>query len=139
MRILMLKDLSTLNNSTNNIEDSFEILKGFLLNDDTEAFLAEENAFWKNKDFIKCNKHWVDSIDKTKIEIRSNEHPPAHFHVKIAEFESSYDIQDCWYMIGNLPRQYEKKVILRYRNGGKEKLIEKRNQTRPEHCKVWKI
>jgi hypothetical protein len=101
--------------------------------------LGEEKMFWQTDDRIKCNKHWVDSIDKTKIEVRSNEHPPAHFHVKIAEFESSYDISDCKYMKGNLPRNYEKKVILWHKNWWKEKLIEKRNQTRPEHCKVWKI
>lgn len=135
----MLKDLENLNKITLDPELSFEVLKEFLLDESTEAFLQEEQAFGINEDFIKTNKHFVDNIDKTKIEIRSNEHPPAHFHVRIAEYESSYAIQNCWYMIGNLPRNYEKKVILWYKNGWKEKLIQKRNQTRPEHCKVWKI
>ena len=134
----MTKDLELLNKKFP-LEFCFEILKDFLLDESTEAFLAEEHAFGINEDFIKCNKHLVDNIDKTKIEVRSNEHPPAHFHVKIAEYESSYDIENCKHINGNLPRNYEKKVILRYRNGGKEKLIEKRNQTRPENCPVWKI
>lgn len=135
----MLEDLVKSNNLAKNTDESFEILKSFLADESIEAFLEEENAFGISRDFIKSNKHFVDKLDSIKIEVRSNEHVPAHFHVHLAECEWSYEILNCSKMNWNIPRKYEKKIILWYKNWWKEKLIEKWNTTRPENCSVWKI
>lgn len=135
----MIEDLFDFNSSAENLEDSLQILKDFLADESLEAFLKAEKAFWIERDFIKSNKHFVDNIDSIKIEVRSNEHAPAHFHVHLAECEWSYEILNCNKMNWNIPRKYEKKIILWYKNWWKEKLIERWNSTRPENCIVWKI
>ncbi len=138
-KIIMIEDLFDFNNSAKNLEDSLQILKDFLADESLEAFLKEEKAFGIERDFIKSNNHFIDNIDSIKIEVRSNEHIPAHFHVHLSECEWSYEILNCNKMNWNIPRKYEKKIILWYKNWWKEKLIERWNSTRPENCSVWKI
>ncbi|MDD4530456.1 MAG: DUF4160 domain-containing protein [Candidatus Gracilibacteria bacterium] len=138
-KIMMIEDLVEFNNYSVNLEAILKILKDFLEDESLEAFLKEEKAFGIERDFIKSNKHFIDKIDSIKIEIRSDEHPPAHFHVILAEYEGSYDILNCNKMNGNIPRKYEKKIVLWHKYGGKEKLIEKWNLTRPENCNVGNI
>ena len=135
----MIKELVELNSASENLEESIEILKDFVMDEWTQAILWEDNIFWYDTDCISLQKHLVDRIDKSKIEIYSNEHPPAHFHFKVWGYKWSYDIKSCGKMNGDIPNKYEAKIKLWYRNWWKEKLTEKWNSTRPENCPVGKI
>lgn len=139
MRIVMVSELKEWNLNSSNLEESLGILKDFLIDEWTQAVLAEDNIFWYETDSISLQKHLVGKVDWVKIEVRSNEHVPPHFHVILAEYEWSYEIKDCNKMNWDIPKKYEKKIILWYRNWWKEKLIEKWNSTRPESCPVGKI
>jgi Domain of unknown function (DUF4160) len=135
-RIAMISDLDKLNS----MDDAFEVLKNFIADESTEAFLDwEDNFFWKPWDFIIMKKHLVDKIQGIKIEIRSDEHVPPHFHVIINEYEGSYAIKSCEKLEWNISKQHEKKIKLWFKYWWKEKLIEKWNWTRPSNCEVWKI
>lgn len=139
-KILMLSNLASLNQKAKNIEESFNILSDFLSDENTEAFLDwEENFFWRPWDFIIDKKHYVDRINNIKIEVRSNEHAPPHFHINFWDYEWSYEIENCNKLNWSVPKTYEKKIKMWFKYWWKDKLIEKWNNTRPENCKVWKI
>ena len=138
--IMMINEIQFLNEKSKDITQSFDILKEFIIDQSSEAFLdGEDNFFWKQGDFIIIKKHLVEKLDKSKIEIYSNEHPPAHFHFNIWNYKSSYTIEGCKKINWEIPKQYEKKMKLWYKYWWKDKLIEKWNETRPSNCTVWKI
>ncbi len=81
-----------------NLDESLRLLEIFLSQENTEAFLKEEeNIFGKSEDFIIEKKHLVGMIpdSKIKVEIFSCEEGVPHFRVKIAEFTAKYDIKNC--------------------------------------------
>ncbi|MBP7806562.1 DUF4160 domain-containing protein [Candidatus Gracilibacteria bacterium] len=125
-----------------NLDESLRLLEIFLSQENTEAFLKEEeNIFGKSEDFIIEKKHLVGMIpdSKIKVEIFSCEEGVPHFRVKIAEFTAKYDIKNCNLIEGELPNQYRKKVLYWYRKGpNKQLLIDIWNQTRPDGCQVGK-
>ena len=51
-------------------------------------------AYIYNGSFVEA-KHLVDKLGKIKIEIYSNEHPPAHFHISANGYKASLAIDDC--------------------------------------------
>ncbi len=137
---MKITDLECLNKNSRALEESFWILKSFLSDESTEAFIDwEENFFWKPWDFIVVKEHLVDKIDNIKIEVRSDEHAPPHFHIMINEYEWSYKIEDCNKLEWNISKKFEKKVKLWFKLWWKHKLIEYWNSTRPTNCEVWKI
>lgn len=138
-RISMIEDLTRRNAKNIDPNLSLEILATFLADESVEVFFAEECAFGIERDFIKHNRHLVERTDGIKIEVYSDEHTPPHFHIKIAEYEWSYTIDNCEKLVWNIMRKHEKKIVLRHKNWWKEKLIEKWNATRPEKCPVGKI
>ena len=139
MRIVMIKELQNLNSTSKTLDESIDILKDFIMDEWTQAILADDNIFWIKDDCISLQKHLVDKIDKAKIEVYSDEHPPAHFHFIVWENKWSYSIKECTKINGDISSKHEKKLILWYRNWWKVKLIEKWNNTRPTDCTVWKI
>ena len=44
---------------------------------------------------IHIQVHLVDKLGKIKIEIYSNEHPPAHFHISANGYKASLAIDNC--------------------------------------------
>lgn len=85
------------------------------------------------------NEKLVDVYENLKIIIESDEHPPAHFHIKINGKKASFDIESCNKLDGSLSPNEEKKIKKWYNTtGAKELLIKIWNETRPSDCSVGK-
>ncbi|QHJ13979.1 hypothetical protein FX988_04260 [Paraglaciecola mesophila] len=77
----------------------------------------------------------VEKIGGLKIEIYSNEHPPPHFHVKSANINASFTIEDCFKLNGKIDSSDYKKIKYWHKRA-KTRLIEAWNNTRPTNCIV---
>ena len=53
----------------------------------------------------------VAVVDGVKIELYFDEHPPPHFHVKIAGYRAQVSIDALSVIRGELPRPYFRKVV----------------------------
>jgi len=53
----------------------------------------------------------VAIVDGVKIMFYANEHPPAHFHAKIAEFQAVVDIDSVTIVAGRLPPAQTRSVL----------------------------
>ena len=53
----------------------------------------------------------VAIVDGVKIMLYANEHPPAHFHAKIAEFQAVVDIDSVTIVAGRLPPVQARSVL----------------------------
>jgi hypothetical protein len=53
----------------------------------------------------------VAIVDGVKIMFYANEHPPAHFHAKIAEFQAVVDIDSPTITAGRLPPAQIRSVL----------------------------
>jgi len=63
-----------------------------------------------------------------------------HFHVKSAEIDVAFRISDCALLRGSIDRKTRELIDYWYRNlGGRPKLIEVWNKTRPKDCPVGEI
>ncbi|KPV93227.1 hypothetical protein AN395_00353 [Pseudoalteromonas sp. P1-30] len=80
-------------------------------------------------------KQLVEKVGGLKIEIYSNEHPPPHFHVKSANINASFAIEDCLKLNGKVDTSDYKKIKYWHKRA-KPKLIEAWNNTRPTNCVV---
>ena len=102
------------------------------------ADFLHSGAYICNGSFVEA-KHLVDKLGKIKIEIYSNEHPPAHFHIVSGENNASFAIDDCE-LLKN--KGFSPKVIKNIQDWflySKDRLIEVWNETRPSDCTVGKI
>jgi hypothetical protein len=81
------------------------------------------------------NEELVDAYKGLKISIKSDEHPPAHFHVKCQKINASFSIEDCNKIAGELAPN-ELKNLKRWYSNNKQKLIDVWNRTRPSDCTV---
>lgn len=85
-------------------------------------------------------KHFVGLVDgKLRAEIRADEHPPPHFHVRYDDEDASY----CLMTGKRLPNvhgleRYDKTVYFWWKRNF-EKLVIKWNSTRPGDCPVGEI
>lgn len=77
----------------------------------------------------------VDRINGLKIYIYANEHPPPHFHVRAADFDAVFALDDCSLIRGTVNRK-TRDLIEFYHASAKEKLIDVWNRTRPTDCAV---
>jgi hypothetical protein len=53
----------------------------------------------------------VAIVDGVRIMFYANEHPPAHFHAKIAEFQAVVDIDRVTIVAGRLPPAQTRSVL----------------------------
>ena len=53
----------------------------------------------------------VAIVDGVKIMFYANEHPPAHFHAKIAEFQTVVDIESVRIVADRLPPAQSRSVL----------------------------
>ena len=77
----------------------------------------------------------VDRIDGLKIYIYANEHSPPHFHVRAADLDAVFTLNDCSLIRGTVNRK-TRDLIEFYHARAKEKLIDVWNRTRPTDCIV---
>lgn len=84
-------------------------------------------------------KKLVEKYNGIKIEIYSNEHPPAHFHISANGYKASLAIDDCRVLENS---GFSSKVIKNIQDWflhSKDRLIEVWNETRPSDCVVGRI
>jgi hypothetical protein len=73
----------------------------------------------------------------TVVDIYANEHAPCHFHVKNADINACFRIDNCELIEGKISKENIAKVKYWYNKfNGKQKLIEAWNETRPTNCPV---
>ena len=81
----------------------------------------------------------IDLINnKIKIEIRTNDHLPPHFHVSIDEQEAAFTIMGCNQMNGYIENKYLKSIKKWYKKN-RNVLICQWNLTRPSDKEYTKI
>ncbi len=77
----------------------------------------------------------VDTIRGLSIEIYSKEHAPPHFHVRSANVDASFKIEDCSILKGKISESDYKAVRFWY-ECFKPKLIDFWDSSRPSRCTV---
>lgn len=81
----------------------------------------------------------IDLINnKIKVEIRTNDHLPPHFHVSIDEQKAAFTIMECTQMNGNIENKYLKSIKKWYKKN-RNVLICQWNLTRPSDKEYTKI
>jgi hypothetical protein len=83
-------------------------------------------------------KRQVDRIENLRIEVRSDEHPPPHFHIVGPGIDASYTIEDCSPLNGRLDGRKER-LLRKWFRGCHSKLIQIWNDSRPTDCPVGPI
>lgn len=102
------------------------------------ADFLHSGAYIHDGSFVEA-KHFVDKLGKIKIEIYSNEHPPAHFHISANGYKASLAIDDCRVLENS---GFSSKVIKNIQDWflySKDRLIKVWNDTRPSDCVVGRI
>lgn len=83
-------------------------------------------------------KQRVDRIGKFSVHVRSNEHPPPHFHVIGADVNASFTLDDCTFMKGNLS-DAEQKLVKKWFEMSRRVVVDAWNATRPSNCPVGPV
>ncbi len=76
----------------------------------------------------------VDNYGALTITVRSDEHPPPHFHVRCGRAEASFRLSDGGMIAGNLKR--EARNIQRWYLRNRARVIDAWNVSRPSDCPV---
>lgn len=97
-------------------------------------FIYSGAYFYSDK--IVEARHLVDKLGKIKIEIYSNEHPPAHFHITSNGLKASFAIENCSVLENSGFDSRSIKNIQDWFIYSKDKLIDVWNKTRPSNCTV---
>ena len=99
-----------------------------------ERLLNSGCYVWDDGELVNA-KQLVARENGLKNEIYSDEHAPPHFHVKSADINASFAIDDCSKIQGTMSRKDED-LVKYWHKMFKNKLIEVWNQTRPSDCPV---
>lgn len=104
-----------------------------------EAILHNPCNVWEENGemFLIEIRQLVARVDGLKLEIRSNEHPPPHFHVITPNINASFDIESCNLIKGEISGKDRNKIIFWHKHS-KQMLINIWDSTRPTNCVVGK-
>ena len=105
-------------------------------------FATTFDAYKEDGQWItKHGRAQVSRKGKFSIEIYSNEHPPPHFHVRGPNINASFSILDFSKMegCGDLSKKALRLIQMFYEQGGRDKLVEFWNRSRPHNCPVGPI
>lgn len=92
----------------------------------------------EEEDVLADARVQVGRFDGMVLEIRHNEHPPPHFHVKSdGGVDASFTIESCELLGGTVSSKDHKKIRYWHRRA-KVQLIECWDSTRPTSCVVGK-
>lgn len=80
-------------------------------------------------------KHFVDARYGMRLEVRSNEHPPPHFHITAPDIDASFRIDNSAVLHGQVSTADHNKIKL-WHSQAKPLIIKAWNDTRPTDCKV---
>lgn len=111
---------------------SFEDLAAWL-----ESILHNPCEVWEEYGEMVLieTRQLVDRVGGLKIEIYPGEHPPPHFHVRTPRLNTSFDIETCELIAGEIDRRDKKKIELWHREAT-PLLVETWNAMRPTDCTV---
>ena len=82
-------------------------------------------------------EHRFGQLDKLKIEVFSDEHPPPHFRVYYQGKHNDFTISDCTPLNGNNLKKYFRN-IKKWHKENKSEIINFWNEKRPSNCPVGK-
>lgn len=84
-------------------------------------------------------KHMVGTVGSLKIEIRANEHPPPHFHVRYNGEDASFTLNDCKLLRCSRGLVGREKIIRMWWKEHRRELAICWNETRPADCPVGPV
>lgn len=144
-KLTSLQYLSKQQNNTSvsdvgNIYDSIKvniIMEDIKFLENTLRYIMATTQIHKDV-VVEIRKH-IDKVGSLNIEIHPNEHVPCHFHIKSANIDAIFRIDNCELIKGKISKNDIKKVQYWYNSSNnKQKLIEIWNKTRPTNCIVGK-
>ena len=83
-------------------------------------------------------RHLVENIDGLQVTVRSNEHPPPHFHVTGQGIDASFTIETGAHMKGKATAKQLRAVSFWY-SRSRLLLVKTWNKTRPSNCNIGPI
>lgn len=111
------------------LDESTEILRGML---------SCPIAVWEDGTLYEIKK-LVDKVDELKIEVYAREHSPPHFHVIGNNVDATFSLEEGRYLNGRIGGKALRLIIFWHEHGGREKIIEAWNSSRPTNCPVGTI
>lgn len=84
---------------------------------------------------ILYGRRRVATIGSLKIDIRSDEHAPPHFHVIGPDIDAAFSINDCSLLKGNIGDR-DFRIVKFWFRASKDRLVQIWNETRPSDCPV---
>jgi hypothetical protein len=112
------------------LEDSTRLLE-ILCSDDCSISVCGTISLYEKR-------HLVANYRGLKVTIRSNEHPPPHFHVLGQGVDASFSISDGALLSGEVTPKHLRAIAFWF-NFSRPLLVEKWNTTRPDNCPVGGI
>jgi hypothetical protein len=94
-------------------------------------------AVWTDGSLLETRAR-VDTVRGLRIEIRTREHGPPHFHVMASDTNASFAIKDCRLLTGQVSGRNQQLIEYWYASA-RPLLVEKWNETRPSDCPVGPI
>jgi hypothetical protein len=94
-------------------------------------------AVWRDGRLIETRAR-VDQIRGLRIDIRTREHGPPHFHVSGADVNASFSIRDCELLAGHVDGNSQR-LIKVWHSAARPLLVRVWNETRPADCPVGPI
>lgn len=102
-----------------------------------ERLLSGGYAVWDDGSLYSI-KQLVARVNGLKIEVRSREHAPPHFHVIGGGIDAMFAVADCAHLEGVIGGR-ERKLIEWWYERSRTTLISVWNQSRPNGCPVGPI
>ncbi|MGH8194065.1 MAG: DUF4160 domain-containing protein [Woeseiaceae bacterium] len=94
-------------------------------------------SVWTNGSLYEI-KQLVARVKGLKIHVYADEHPPPHFHVKSADVDAVFTIDDCTFIRGNIDGR-ERNLVYWWYQHARAQLVATWNATRPSDCPVGPI
>ncbi len=83
-------------------------------------------------------KQLVARVGGIQIHVYSKEHAPPHFHVRSADIDAKFTVEDCKFLEGNIDGR-ERKLVEWWYSHSRSKIIGAWNATRPTNCQVGPV
>ncbi len=84
-------------------------------------------------------KHMVALFEGLKVEVRANEHPPPHFHVRYNGEDASFTLDECKRLRGVRGLEDKEYLIREWWREHRRELAIFWNKTRPANCRVGTV
>jgi hypothetical protein len=102
-----------------------------------ERLLSGRYSVWKDGSLYSI-KQLVACVNGLKIEVRSREHSPPHFHVSGGGIDAIFSVTDCSYLGGKIGGR-EQSLVQWWYQRSRPILVTVWNQSRPDGCPIGPI